>query len=382
MLNQNPYLLGVSNGVIELDREEVRLRKAEASDLITFNTNVPWQKPSGLATESWYDYLETFIPDEDLRLVTQIALGHCLIGGNPQHIMLILKGDPRTGKSTMVDAIQTALGDYAASVNQSIFQNHKLNPVLADSLSKRIIMCSEFDEHTALSASMVKRLTGEDKIRAELKGSNARIEGYPQFVPILATNEVPTIKGADKALQNRLYVIPFNITPRKIRREFRQVIKSICGPAILDWLIKGYVEYRKTNELPMSKVVEDETKEFVSELDEIANFLHEALTVNSSVGRPVEWKDKPDWCVKREDMYTHFQRWWEINNFQYNQIPSAITFTKRLRALGIPGTSGKQTVRVPGRGSGRWWFGVKLSQARSIASSNVLAINPQNPGQK
>jgi Zierdtviridae DNA primase len=364
-LDRNSSLLGVANGVVELDAEDVRLRVARPEDYITLNTGVPWEQPSSLASDTWQDYLDTFFPDEELRRIAQIALGHCLIGGNPEKIMIVLKGDPNTGKSTLINGLEAALGDYAMTGNSTLFQSHKFNEVLVDALPKRMVICSEFDEDDTLSASMLKRLTGgSDKVTQAIKFSNSKVSGVPQFVPILATNEVPTIHGADKALQNRLYVIPFKVVPQKIRKGFDNVIRTTCGPAVLNWLIDGYAEYRRIGTLPTSRIIQDETSSFVSELDEVANFVHEALNLHDDVGRPVPWASHPEWCVPRQDMYEHFTKWWTANNFQEHDVPSAIAFTKRLRALGVPGTPGKETKTIHGT-SARWWFGVKLVKHRA-----------------
>lgn len=351
-LDQNSYLLGVANGVVELDDETVRLRRAEAGDLVTLNTGTPFEQPSVLATNTWNDYLEAFLPDEELRSNAQIALGHCLIGGNPHKKMIVLKGAPNTGKSTMVNAIEAALGDYAGTVNQSIFQNHKLNPVLARSLAKRMIIISEFDDSDQLSASVVKRITGgTDKIQAEVKGSNVTIEGIPQFVPVLATNEVPTIRGADKALQNRLYVIPFNTTPKKLKEEFGNLIRTVCGPAVLKWLIDGYVEYRRLGEIPVSVAVRDETESFVSELDEVAMFAYESLRRTS----------ESSGFIHPNDMYTRFKMWWSENNFQNRDIPGQPIFSRRLKSLGWE----KQQARINGK-SDKFWCNVIFKKHHNV----------------
>lgn len=357
-LDQSPFLLGVANGVVELDGENVRLRRAQVSDYITLNTHTPWEEPSKFSAEKWQEYLDTFLPDPDLQRTVQVALGHCLIGGNPEKIMIVLKGDPNTGKSTMVNAIEAALGDYAQSVNQTIFQNHKLNPVLAEALSKRVIVCSEFDESDSLSASMLKRMTGgTDKIRTELKGSNARIEGVPQFVPILATNSVPSISGADKALSNRLYVVPFNEVPKRIRKENANVVKNVCGPAVLGWLIEGFKEYRRLGEIPITQKIMEETAEFASELDEISTFAYQCVE-----------RGGPDDRVFESSMWNRFERWWTENGGNMSQRPTKNSLTRRLSSLGYHKhkNPGKNSMGV----SERFWVGVGLADI----TSNVVAM--------
>lgn len=381
-LDSNPLLLGVANGVVELGNDEIRLRKARKEDLITLNTGVRYEEPSEIAKKNWNEYLDTFLPDEELRKVVQIALGHAIVGGNKQKIMIVFRGQPHTGKSTMIDGIEAALGDYAVTVNHSVFQSHKLNPVLGRALSKRIIICSEFDENDNLSASMIKRMTGEDKMSVELKNSNKMIERHPQFVPLLATNEVPTIRGADKALQDRLFVIPFDTVPKRFRREFRDIVRTVCGPAVLKWLIEGYQEFCRTKEIPVPEIIRQETEEFVSELDEVATFAAECLVQHSDMRKSVDWKDYRDWCVKREDMYAAFKKWWEGNGHNIYQIPSSHALTKRLRALGYPGSQGNKNTRI-GKEIGRWWYGVKIrTKIPNVIPlhgiSSVISANPSD----
>lgn len=357
-LDRNQFLLGVANGVVELG-EEVRLRRAAPDDLITLNTRTPYEPASKFAQEKWQEYLDTFLPDPDLQRTAQIALGHCLIGGNPEKIMIVLKGKPNTGKSTMISAIESALGDYAKTVNQSIFQNHKLNPMLANAITKRIIVCSEFDEDDKLSASQVKRLTGgSDKISAELKGSNITVEGVPQFVPILATNAVPQIAGADQALQNRLYVIPFNIVPSRIDKRNAAVIEKVCGVAVLNWLIEGYAIYRSMGELPVSSEIIEETNKFMAELDEIATFADECIERVR--------QESANAYIKVDSMYTRFEQWWVENSFQQRDKPSKIMFGKRLEGLGFE----KKPIRI-GKEVSRNWLGVRFKKEQK---SNVMKM--------
>jgi P4 family phage/plasmid primase-like protien len=355
-LDQNPSLLGVQNGVVELDSEDVRKRVASPSDYITLNTHVPWETPSQHASDLWQEYLDMFVPGREEQKALQILLGHCLIGGNPEKVMVVLWGKPNTGKSTLITAIQTALGDYCETVNQSMFQNHKLNPILADAINKRVIVCSEFDEKDTLSASMLKRMTGgHDEVRAEKKGSNARFVGIPQFVMILATNEVPDIPGADKALENRLVPFPFDVTPRKIDKKSANVIKNTCGSAVLNWLIEGYREYRRIGELVITPKMLKSKAGFVSQLDEFAAFANEMI----------QEEREPVGYVSRRHMYRAFETWWIENKYPENRKPNMRLFTRRLSALGF--SSPDEQIRVEGA-KDRFWVGVKLRKTNVVTN--------------
>lgn len=334
-LDKKWQLLGVANGVLELG-EQVTLRPARPDDFITLNTHVPWEKPSNFAKIKWQEYLETFLPDPEFRRVVQILLGHCIVGGNKHKILIALKGDPNTGKSTMINAIEAALGDYAQTVDQGMLQNRQFNSTLVKAMNKRVAICSEFDHTSDLSASMIKRITGgTDKISSEVKYSMATVEGYVGFNLILASNGVPQISGSDKALKNRLRTIPFNVVPERLDASAGDVILAVCKTAVLDWLIEGYEEYRRLGDLPTHPLIEEATDEFIAELDEVATFAQECLARHTHMDKAdVQWQDKPEWCIQSTKLYERFERWWIENKFPMHEKPSIVKFTRRMKAHG------------------------------------------------
>lgn len=374
-LNQNPRLLGVSNGVVQLGIDDVQLRPAEPRDLITLNTHVPYlDKPSALASSTWEKYLDTFIPDLEHRRNIQIILGYTLIGGNSEKRIIILKGKSDTGKSTMLSAIQSALGDYAAPINESMFQAGHFNEVLSNALDKRVVVCSEFDATTKLSGSVVKRLTGGDTQTFPIKHSNAVKEGEVQFVTIIATNNTPDITPADKALQNRLLVIPFEVMPQNIDRSLTTVVIQTCSTAVLWWLIEGYKQYSIQGQLPTSKLIEDTTIEFMSDLDHVAMFLNEAVVKHDRFGRNIDWRLEAEWCEKRDNVFKHYKNWCDINQISEREQLSPHLLTRRLKAMGVV-DSGNVNVSVNGV-IGKYWYGVKIKKLRR--GGNVFPIRTQS----
>lgn len=384
ILDANPLLLGVKNGVLELDSENVRLRKAKAEDYITLNTGIAWEKPSEFSAGLWRNYLNTFLPDPELQRAVQIIMGHCLVGGNPEKILVVLKGGTNTGKSTMIAVIEAALGDYAGSINPTVFQSHKFNATLIGALPKRIVMCSEFEESDNLSAAMIKRITGgNDVITQEVKFSNAVVSGVPQFVAILPTNETPAIEGNDEALKNRLLVIPFNVTPAKIDKQAATIVRQMCPTAVLHWLVEGYMEYRRLGFLPRVTAMEEATEEFTAELDEVATFAKEVLQSHSDRKR-IHYLNMPDeWCVQSGNLYARFEQWWRDNKMPEYGKPSIIKFSRRMKALGYECVQ-RRIADI----NGKFWIGVKIKSRidRDVipmgqSLTNVVSGLKRNQGQ-
>lgn len=351
-LDQNKFLLGVGNGILELGEHTI-LRKARATDFITMNTHVNWEEPSKHSKTVWQDYLDLFLPDPELQRCTQIALGYALMGENPQKKIVVLKGPSNSGKSTMINALIRTMGDYAGPVNSSVFQaKTQFNSVLANSLNKRLVGCSEFDD-AELSAAVIKRITGgTDKITLDIKYSNIQKEGVPQFLCVLACNNVPNITGSDKALKNRLHVIPFDVVPNELRPGMDNAVAS-CTTAILAWLVEGYQRFREFDYLPTTQAMDEARDSFVAGLDEVGAFLHECVATQTS----------PQGYVTRANMYTNYMMWCDENNIHHKDRLSQTKFTQELKKQGLESPDKK--VRVDGK-IDRWWFGVKMQKAGKV----------------
>lgn len=247
-----PDLLGCENGILELSSEPI-LRPARKHDYVTYNTHVPYIPWDTHAAHEagmlegftlWQDYLNTFLPDLKLRQFIQKALGHLIIGENPEKLIIFVYGPHDTGKSTMLSGISSALGDYYGTIDTNLFKNRDLNPNLIRAVPLRVTGMSEI-EGGNLDANMIKRLTGNDKVTAEAKFSNEIFEGRPQFTTVIACNHEPKISNADEALQERILVLPFEYQISNDKRRYdRQVdIERNSGVAVLSWLVEGWKLY-------------------------------------------------------------------------------------------------------------------------------------------
>ena len=284
-IDANRYLLGVANGVIELYRGQPPKWRPEAKeDMVTRHSPHEWipyeqlRADGHLSVTIWEDFLGKALPDLELRRYAQMVLGQTIIGDNLIRKIIFLHGGTSTGKSTMLSAMEKALGEeYAQPVNSSIFKEREsgLNPALAQALDARLVTLSELSSANILQAEVIKRITGGDTIAAELKGVNVVIRKRPAFTPVVATNVAPSIPQGDKATERRLVILPFDNQLEPGRFTGEHVIHD-TGPAVLAWLVEGLRMYFELqvpfDSIPVPTVAVEAKEEFAAEMSAVSRF--------------------------------------------------------------------------------------------------------------
>ncbi|MGC4960040.1 phage/plasmid primase, P4 family [Gordonia sp. DT101] len=287
--------LGVTNGVLDLgdcaSGGNPIVRKGRREDLILMTAAVPYVPDA--THPLWDDYLATFLPDLELREYVQKVIGYAVLGRNPRRRMVFLQGGTSTGKSTMINAVQAALGEYAATVNSNAVFREKQEagpmPELLAAFPRRIVFASEVGGRNRLHADVIKRLTGGDSITARALYSNVMVQRTPMFTPIIATNSAPTINDADAALSRRLLVLPFD---HAVPIDAPDVDPVHTDPealvAVLAWLVDGthrYLIEGLDHDVPA--IVAERKAEFVGQTSDFMRWRSDALrTVPASAEGP------------------------------------------------------------------------------------------------
>jgi putative DNA primase/helicase len=143
-----------------------------------------------------------------------------------------------------------------------------------DLFGKRLVVAIETETGRRLNETMVKELTGGDRIRARRMRED-NWEFQPTHTIIMATNHKPVIRGTDRGIWRRLKLIPFTVSvegdqddktmPEKLRQEL---------PGILAWCVRGCRRWQETGLVEPSAVT-DATSEYRREQDILAGFLAE-----------------------------------------------------------------------------------------------------------
>lgn len=313
--NTDPWILGCANGVIDLKTGQ--LRGGRPQDFIRIASPVTW-KGLNEPAPTWNKFIASIF-DNNGNLIEYIQrlLGYSLIGQALEHVMPVLWGKGRNGKSTLFNCMENILGDYASPIQAETLLNSSTTASAASHSShlfllkdRRLVWTSEVNDGRYFDASVVKRLTGGDKIVGR-KAYSADSESFtPTHTIMMLTNERPRVRNAnDYALFERLHLVPFSLSfvpnpkedyERQADRHLEAKLKSE-SPGILAWLVKGCLKYQEEGSLNPPKIVLDATKEYQNDEDIFGHFLDDSCEIRSGAKE------------SSADIYRSYQNWCEAN---------------------------------------------------------------------
>jgi putative DNA primase/helicase len=298
-LDADPWLLNCPNGTVDL--RSCRLGPHVRPDLITRRAGVPFRPDA--PCPAWEAFLSwAMAGDPDMVGFLRRAVGYSLSGDVGEHALFFLYGRGRNGKSTFLNAVLHALGDYAITINADVLtaKNQDEHPTgVADLQGRRFVATIEVEDGKRMAESLVKTLTGGDTIRAR----RMRQDFY-EFPPThklwMAANHKPTVKGTDDGIWRRIKLIPFaaQVDPSRIDRSLPARLKAEA-PGILAWAVRGLGEWL-TGGLREPPAVLEATAEYREEMDLMADFLGDRCLVADSarVAAGPLYQAYVDWCKR------------------------------------------------------------------------------------
>jgi len=157
-LNANAWLLNCENGTVDLRNGE--LLRHRLADLFTKMALVDYGPQAN--AHAFTKFLKRILPSEALWRFVQRVVGYAATGEVSEEVFVILHGVGANGKSTLVNAIMDALGDYAKEAAPDLLlvkrSSHPTQP--ADLFGARFVASDETDEGRRLAEGLVKKLTG------------------------------------------------------------------------------------------------------------------------------------------------------------------------------------------------------------------------------
>ncbi len=290
--DQNPYLFNCKNVTFHLDKGEYWTH--DPDDFITKIANVTYKKDA--RCDRWESFIEEIMKNEANSMnFLQKTFGYTLSGETSQECFFIFYGSTsRNGKSTCCETVSHLMGDYASNVQPETLAKTNKNgstasPDVARLQGIRLVVTPEPEKGLELNASLMKQLTGGDKLTSRFLNENP-IEFTPEFKIVMNTNHQPRISDDTVFSSQRVKLIPFerHFTEEEQDKTLKTFFKdpeNLSG--ILNWMLRGY-ELMKVEGLEQTGKLFEAVDEYREESDIFGNFVHDCLRVSENNRLPTK----------------------------------------------------------------------------------------------
>ncbi len=315
--DSDPWLLGCENGVIDLRTGE--LRDGRQSDCVTMSTGVHYDPHA--AAPRWERFLdEVFNSRQTLIHFVQRYAGYSATGDIREQNLPLLHGGGSNGKTTLVEALRNALGEYADNTCFQTFEMSRDTQTedLARLCGRRLVTASETQQDRQLNEARIKAVTGGDPLTARYLYGHL-FTFHPSFKLWLSMNHLPVIRGTDAGIWRRICLVPFNVSFEGREDKGLATALRAEAPGILRWIVDGCLAWQRDG-LQIPEEVRAATKEYRSESDVVQQLIDDHAILPSGME------------TRTSDLYKAFREWCKENR-QGDMTQTA--FGRRLSELGI-----------------------------------------------
>ncbi len=317
-LDSNPYLIGFKNGVY--DFKQNTYRQSTLGDYLTFSTGYDYIEydENCQQVKEIYEFLSKIITNKRVREYTLKVLGKALVGLPDERFYIWTGISGANGKSTLVNFLESTLGDYTTSVDVSLLTNRRGNssnasPDIVRLKGKRLFTFQEPEHDDKLRTGILKQFTGGDTIIAR-ELFKAPVTFKLQGTMVMCCNDLPSVASIDGGTFRRIRVVEFNSrfcdNPTK-PNEFKidPTIKSKIRewrPYFMSILIHWYNKYLYEG-LNEPEEVMKATAKYKNDNDKFNEFFDHCL-------------EEAEEFETNKNIYSQFQGWWS-SNYPSTKIP-------------------------------------------------------------
>lgn len=299
-------LITFRNGILDVNdymKGKITLHNP-TPDLFTF-TVLPYDFDENLESKIWTDFLEDIFNDdkEKIRLLSQWFGYNCVPDLSYEKLMLFT-GRPRSGKSTVLEALQAVLGD--TNCCETSFQAlggafgyqpliGKLSAIIGDAKSPRT------GEAEAVLEKIL-HITGGDAVSVNRKNVSALplVRLYCRFT--IAMNDLPAFTDHSRALEYRTNIIKFNnsYVGREDRTLKARLKQEAMSGRMINFGLRGLADLYKGRDFVVPEESAITMRTFRQLVSPIVEFVESCTERDETTGVPITylydlWKW---WCAR------------------------------------------------------------------------------------
>lgn len=242
--------------------------------------------------------------DKEVESLIYEMIGYCLIPTSKFQKSFILFGDGSNGKSTLLDAIISLLGDY--NVSSLSFKEINHNFKLAEITDKLANIGDDISDEYITDSSIFKKLVTGEEITVEKKHEQPyKIRNTATI--IFATNNLPNMQDKSNGMVRRLCIIPFNAVISKDQPDFDPFIidKLTTDEAksyILNKALLGLERVFVNQGFTIPKIVDEVMEDYYREVNNVIRYL-DYIDDEKLIGKISKdaYNDYAFWCTNQNE---------------------------------------------------------------------------------
>jgi P4 family phage/plasmid primase-like protien len=295
-INKFTNKIPVKNGLLNILTRD--LEKFSPKEIFTYKLNVEYD-PSKECSE-WLKFLNKTLRKEDTPLL-QENMGYCLLPEMPFHKLFWFYGSGRNGKDRVIKTLEYILGEENTShLNLGEFRESRRFS-LCQLYGKLLNISSEPESKYSISTNILKLISGENLIHAELKGKNNRLAFINKSKVIVVGNAFPKVEDSSVGFWERVEVLnfPFSFTGKDCVPNIEKKWLPEEASGILNWMLEGLYRLKENGQFSTSKTTEETKAEFMRVSDPFRAWINDCC-VFIPVGK-----------VTRDEAYTSYKNYAE-----------------------------------------------------------------------
>ena len=262
-INRFTNKIPLQNGLFNFNTREVEAFDSE--QVYTYKLNVCYDPEA--KCPKWMEFVRQIVAEADIVLLQEM-LGYCLLPAMPFHKIFWWYGKGRNGKGRVVATLKYILGQQnCCNLNLSEFKESRRFS-LCQLYGKLLNVSSEPQlSKYGLQTNVLKLVSGEDTIYAELKGSDNRLQFRNVAKMVILGNRFPKVEDNSLGWWDRIVVLFFpyeflgDANIPNIERRWLDSPEEVSG--IFNFMLQGLYRLKENNGFSISKSAQDTKIEFM-----------------------------------------------------------------------------------------------------------------------
>lgn len=225
----------------------------------------------------WLKTLTEILEDDNKIRILQEFFGYCLTRDTTQHKALLLLGESRSGKSTILQTLRSVIGDKnCSSVPLKYISNPQYTPML---INKLVNIDTDVSAKAAEFEAEFKTITSGEPVSCNQKFI-AAFDFEPYCKVVMAANIFPKITDHSSAFYKRLILIPCDhvFSDAEQNRKLPVQLKNEL-PGILNWAVQGLKRLNERGRFEELDFMRDAVKELEDDNNPVNMFFQEHIEI-------------------------------------------------------------------------------------------------------